>query len=177
MKMNYLRVKCHFQKQKWEGKVSARLTNATAEQIWPLFKDFFNLHKWFPSLPTCHGIHGNNGEPGSIRYCAGFSIPSSNGDKPTVSWSKERLIAVDHVDQSLRYEIVDSNIGFKSYESTVHVVPGSGSVDGQDGCVIEWFITVDPVDGWTIEDLMRKYEVGLQRMAKKMEDEIVNFQD
>lgn len=158
---------------KWEGNVSTRLTKACADQIWPLFKDFFNLHKWFPSLATCYGIHGTNGEPGCIRYCAGFSIPSdgSNDDNNRpISWSKERLIAVDDVERSLSYEIVDSNIGFKSYVSTVKIVPEGAN--GQDGCVIEWGFNVDPVEGWALDDLVRKYEVGLQRMAERMEDAV-----
>ncbi|KAA8525244.1 hypothetical protein F0562_007099 [Nyssa sinensis] len=159
----------------WESKVSTRLTHASADQIWPLFKDFFNLHKWFPSLSTCYGIHGTNGEPGCIRYCAGSSIPSngSTGENP-VSWSTERLIAMDPIQRSLSYEIVDCNIGFTSYVSTVNIAPGGDDHD-QSGCVIEWSFTVDPVEGWRLEDLEKKYEVGLQKMAKKMEDAIVKI--
>jgi hypothetical protein len=158
---------------KWEGKVCAGLTNAKADQIWALYKDFVNFHKWFPSLATCYGIHGTNGEPGCIRYCAGFSIPSdgAGADKP-VSWCKERLTAVDNEGRSLSYEIVDSNIGFKSYITTVKIVP-----QGADGCVIEWSFTVDPVEGWVLDDLVKKYEVGLQRMAKRMEDAVLQHWD
>ncbi|KAH7524162.1 lachrymatory-factor synthase [Ziziphus jujuba] len=161
---------------KWEGKVSARLTKASAGQIWPLFKDFFNFHKWFPSLATSYGVHGTNGEPGCIRFCSGFSIPSNEGDKP-VSWSKERLVAVDETEHRLCYEIVDSNIGFNSYMSTFEILP----VDGQDyhhhhhhGCVIEWSFTVAPVDGWVLDDLVGKYQVGLQSLAQRMEDAFAN---
>ncbi|XP_059644014.1 lachrymatory-factor synthase-like [Cornus florida] len=160
------------QPPKWEGRVSTRLTYVSADQIWPLLKDFFNLHKWFPSLSTSYGVHGTNGEPGCIRYCAGSSIPSSggekDGDKP-VSWCTERLIAIDPIDRSLSYEIVECNIGFKSYVSTVKIGPGGG--DGGGGCVMEWWFEVDPVEGLTLEDLTKKYEVGLQRMAKKMEED------
>ncbi|KAJ1376742.1 START-like domain superfamily [Sesbania bispinosa] len=123
----------------------------------------------FPGLPTCYGIHGSNGEPGCIRYCAGFSIPSN--DSGSVSWSKERLVALDDVDRSLKYEIVDCNIGFKSYEAIMRVLSDS---DGSDGCMIEWFFAVDPVEGLVLEDLVSKYHVGLQLMAQKMEDEIAN---
>ncbi|GLU01460.1 hypothetical protein SLE2022_187670 [Rubroshorea leprosula] len=158
-------------KAKWEGKVCTRLTRATADQIWPLFKDFFNLHKWFPGLATCHGIHGANGEPGCIRYCAGFSISSATAAAADdTRWSKEKLISVDESGRSLSYEMVDSNIGFKSYVSMIKVNPGDGD---QDGCVIEWRITVDPVEGWTLDDFVRKYEVGLQTMAKTMEDALL----
>jgi hypothetical protein len=106
--------------QRWEGKVSTKLKNITKQQAWSIIKDFFNLHKRFPNLATCYGIHGSNGEPGCIRYCAGFSLPSDGSQE--VSWSKERLVAVDDVDLSLKYEMVDSNIGFKSYESIMRVI-------------------------------------------------------
>ncbi|XP_020208450.1 lachrymatory-factor synthase isoform X2 [Cajanus cajan] len=154
--------------ERWEGKVSAKLRNATKEQAWPLVKDFFNLHKRFPTLATCYGIHGSNGEPGCIRYCAGSSIPSKSNASGSVSWSKERLVVVDDVDFSLKYEMVDGNIGFRSYESTMKVL----SDDDSDGCMLEWSFAVDPVEGLLLQDLVTKYHVGLQLMAHKMEDEI-----
>ncbi|XP_058728400.1 lachrymatory-factor synthase-like [Vicia villosa] len=153
--------------QRWKGKVSIKLKNTTEHQAWPLIKDFFNLHKRFPNLATCYGIHGSNGEPGCIRYCAGFSLPSDGFQE--VSWSKERLVAVDDVEQCLTYEIVDCNIGFRWYESTMRII-GDGDADG--GCVIEWLFAVDPVEGLGLEDLVGKYRVGLQVMARKMEEEI-----
>ncbi|EEF45862.1 uncharacterized protein LOC8275674 [Ricinus communis] len=158
------------QQQKWEGKVSTGLPKAKAEQIWPLFTDFFNIHKWLPTLRTCYGICGTNGERGCVRYCAGFSIPPEVTDKSHLnhnsSWSKERLVAVDHVERCLTYEIVDSNIGFKSYVSTVKIVPaGVGN-----GCVIEWSFQVDPVKGYVLDDLIKKYERALQVIGKRMED-------
>lgn len=153
--------------QRWEGKVSTKLKTITEHQAWPLVKDFFNLHKRYPDLATCYGIHGSNGEPGCIRYCAGFSLPSDGSQE--VSWSKERLVAVDDVERCLTYEIVDCNIGFKSYESTMRVI---GDGDGDGGCVIEWLFAVDPVGGLELEDLVEKYRVGLQVMARKMEEEI-----
>ncbi|XP_017982572.1 PREDICTED: lachrymatory-factor synthase [Theobroma cacao] len=159
---------------KWEAKVSARVTSASADQIWPLYTDFFNLHKWYPGLTTCHGIHGTNGEPGCIRFCSGFSVSSegSGVDKGSENWAKERLIAVDHSGRSLSYEIVDSNIGFNSYVATVKIVPGADGDDHQNGCVIEWSFTVDPVEGWELEDMKQKFKVGLQGQAKRMEDAI-----
>ncbi|KAL3566296.1 hypothetical protein D5086_031711 [Populus alba] len=130
----------------WEGKVSARLAKATADQIWPLLNDFFNLHKWFPGLAACYGIHGTNGEPGCIRHCEGSSIPSTDtntdGHSQPVSWSTERLTAVDHGQRD----------------------------DGQDGCVIEWSFSVDPVAGLVLDELVRMYKVGLQQMAERLED-------
>lgn len=158
----------------WNAKVSTTLERASADQIWPLLSDFFNLHRWFPSLATCHGVHGTSGEPGSVRYCTGFSVSAvghsdgtteESGVQP-VKWSKERLVSVDPVRRSLCYEMVESNIGFESYVSTIGVVPSG------DGCVIEWEFVVDPVEGWELDGLVRKYEAGLRSMAKKMEDHV-----
>ncbi|CAL5359173.1 unnamed protein product [Camellia sinensis] len=156
---------------KWEWKVSTNLKHASADQIWLLFKDFFNLHKWFPSLPTCCGIHGTNGEVGCIRYCSGGRLASQGGDSP-VSWSTERLTAVDPVERMISYEIVDCNVGFKSYVSTVKIVPGGGGDGKDEGCVIEWSVTVDPVEGWRLEDLVKRYQLALESMAEKMEDDL-----
>ncbi|KAI3468186.1 hypothetical protein Pfo_024849 [Paulownia fortunei] len=155
--------------QKWEAKVSTRLEKARADQIWPLFEDFFGLHKWFPGLATCHGIQGSNGEPGCIRYCSGFGLKreeNCNELDSNLSWSKERLVAIDRAQMTFTYEIMDCNIGFKSYVSTIKVVPGD---EGGGGCAVEWCISLDPVVGWKLEDLVGKYEVGLQLMVKKME--------
>ncbi|XP_043719855.1 lachrymatory-factor synthase-like [Telopea speciosissima] len=157
-------------KPKWEGKVSAGLKGPTAEQVWPLLEDFFNLHKVFPSLTICYGIEGVSGQPGCIRYCAGFSIPSTghNGNSAvTHSWSKEKLVAIDPSKRTMSYEMVDSNIGFNSYVSTIRVLPGN---EENGSTKIEWSFVLDPVEGWKLEDLISKYELGLQRMAKKVEE-------
>ncbi|KFK26764.1 hypothetical protein AALP_AA8G290700 [Arabis alpina] len=151
--------------EKWQSKVSVSLTNSKPEQIWPLFTDFFNLHKWLPTLATCHGVHGINGEPGCIRYCSGSSL-RSNGVDSSPGWSKEKLVAVDHVERVMRYEIVESNLGFESYVSTVKVSPRG------EGCVIEWGFTVDPVEGLSLDGLVNKYEIALGVIAKNMEDSL-----
>ncbi|KAJ4951575.1 hypothetical protein NE237_028407 [Protea cynaroides] len=159
-------------KAKWEGKVSVCLKGATAEQVWPLLEDFFNLHKVFPTLATCYGVEGVSGKSGCVRYCAGFSIPSTGGDGDmpvTVSWSKERLVAIDPSEWTMSYEMIDSNIGFTSYLSTIRVFPGN---IGNGSTKIEWSFVVDPVEGWKLEDLISKYESGLQRMAERIDDTI-----
>ncbi|XP_010249529.1 PREDICTED: lachrymatory-factor synthase-like [Nelumbo nucifera] len=159
---------------KWEGKACASLRGITADQVWPLLSDFFNVHKWFPTLATCYAIHGVSGQPGCVRYCAGSSIPSNSGGdtRPTVSWATERLVHIDPIGRSFTYEIVDSNVGFNSYVSTMKVVPDDEHQLG--GCKIEWYFAVDPVQGWKLEDLISKYQTGLQNMANKMEESLMN---
>ncbi|KAG8375613.1 hypothetical protein BUALT_Bualt10G0118600 [Buddleja alternifolia] len=155
--------------KKWEAKVATMVHKAKADQIWPLFEDFFGLHKWFPGLTTCRGIHGSNGEPGCIRYCSGFGIKQescTNESNSKMSWSKERLVVIDRAQMTFTYEMVDCNIGYKSYVSTVKIVLGD---EKRGGCAVEWWISLDPVVGWKLEDLVKKYEVGLELMVKKME--------
>ncbi|XP_076949999.1 lachrymatory-factor synthase-like [Bidens hawaiensis] len=153
---------------KWEGKVSSTLTKANANQIWPLFIDFFNFHKWFPTLSTCYSVHGTNGEVGGTRYCVTSSLPNEDGGPDHVSWSKERLVAVDHENMLMSYEMVDCNIGFKSYLSTIKIVPGDA-----EGFVVEWSYVVNPIDGLTYDVLLEKYQIGLDQTTKKMEDALV----
>ncbi|KAL3729168.1 hypothetical protein ACJRO7_026291 [Eucalyptus globulus] len=133
----------------WEGKASTSVTKASVEQIWPRFVDFFNLH--------------NSQAPDCVRYCTSFSLSSrgtsDTGENCPINWSKERLISM-----------VNSNIRFTSYASTVKVISGNG--DGEGWCRIEWLFAVDLAEGCVLEDLVRKFEVGLQGMAKKMEDSI-----
>ncbi|KAL9226850.1 hypothetical protein vseg_002616 [Gypsophila vaccaria] len=161
--------------EKWEAKVTTKLKSTKPQQIWPLFKDFFNLHKYFPTLSASYGVHGTNGVPGCVRYCLGnsFQNPNTvdNSDYSlSVSWSKERLVEVNEAEMRLRYEIVDSNIGFESYVSTIELV----SVDEGDGCVVEWGFSVEPVRGLRFEDLVKKYEVGLEKMVNAMQESLKN---
>nr|XP_043612048.1 lachrymatory-factor synthase-like [Erigeron canadensis] len=145
--------------------VSSSLTKATANQIWLLFIDFFNFHKWFPNLSTCYGVQGTNGEVGCIRYCAGSSLPNEDGGVDKASWSKERLVAVDPKQMSMSYEMVDCNVGFKSYLSTIKVVS-----NGANGCVVNWSFSINPIEGLTYVYLVEKYQNGLDQATKKMED-------
>ncbi|GKV11684.1 hypothetical protein SLEP1_g22918 [Rubroshorea leprosula] len=61
------------------------------------------------------------------------------------------------------YSIVDSNVGFHGYVSTVTVVPE------EVGCRIEWSYEVEPVEGWKLEDLDGFIGSGLEVMARRME--------
>ncbi|KAL4570501.1 hypothetical protein LXL04_026157 [Taraxacum kok-saghyz] len=150
---------------KWEGKASTTLTKASDNQIWSLFSDFFNNHKWFPNMSTSYGVHGDNGKVGCIRYCGGFSIEGNAGQ---VNWAKEWLLAIDPDQMFLSYEIVESSLPLTSYISMVKVV----NVGGQ-GCVVEWSFSVDPVEGLTCEYLVERYQDILDRMTMKMEVDVV----
>ncbi|XP_061369617.1 lachrymatory-factor synthase-like [Gastrolobium bilobum] len=151
---------------KWEGKAIVEVAGTSAELVWPLLEDFCNLHKLIP-LDTCYQVEGIQGQPGLIRYCAS----STKGvTSPTIMWVKEKLLTIDPIQRCLSYEVVDNNMGFKSYVSTQKVLP----INGDDanlglGCKIEWGFVSDPVEGWRFQDLNSYIESSLQFMAKKIE--------
>ncbi|EOA15797.1 hypothetical protein CARUB_v10007152mg [Capsella rubella] len=145
----------------WVGKHVAQVNGVTPEKVWSVFADFCNIQEWFPALDTCYRVQGTDGEPGLIRYCA-----STKTKEEGTKWAKERLVKIDHIGRCLSYEILENNVGFGSYVSTVRVTP----VDGDDQVSrIEWSFVADPVDGWKKEDLDSYVDFCLQHMAKKME--------
>lgn len=152
----------------WEGKASAKLNGTTAEKVWPLFEDFCSFNKWLPSIDTCYKVEGVYGQPGLIRYCASTVSSSSDGcDKPMIMWCHEKLLVIDPIERCLSYEVVENNMGFKLYKSTVKVMPMNGPDEG--GCQIVWRFVADPVEGWKFEDLLGYIESSLQGMAERME--------
>ncbi|KFK29898.1 hypothetical protein AALP_AA7G192700, partial [Arabis alpina] len=83
------------------------------------------------------------------------------------TWAKERLVMIDPIGRCLSYEIIENNVGFKSYVATFKVM----QVDGYDDqvCRIEWSFVSDPVDGWKKEDLESYVDFCLKHMVNKME--------
>ncbi|KAI4377086.1 hypothetical protein MLD38_014772 [Melastoma candidum] len=162
---------CDVQPSKWYGCAAAELAGPTADQIWPFLEDFFGLDKWFPTLTTCIPVEGVQGEPGCVRYCAGFRTPvDQDGETDRLNWTKQKLLTIDPGERVFSYSIVDGNVGFRSYVSTVGVVPNEG------GCSIVWEYEVDPVEGWKPEDLDRFIGNGLEVMARRMEETVLHQQ-
>ncbi|XP_010249530.1 PREDICTED: lachrymatory-factor synthase-like [Nelumbo nucifera] len=158
---------------KWEGKASANLTGPTADQVWPLLEDFFSIHKWLPACDICERVEGVSGQPGCIRYTAGNSISSGTATgEETVSWAKEKLVAIDSKERWFSYEVTENNIGFNSYVATIKVFPLKDDVEdeGEHGCEIEWSFVTDPIEGWALESLLSYIHSSLQVMAKRMEE-------
>ncbi|KAL5850500.1 hypothetical protein ACOSQ4_008513 [Xanthoceras sorbifolium] len=161
---------------KWEGKASVEIASLKAEQVWSFLADFCNLHKWFPTIDTCYQVEGVAGQPGLIRYCGSTTQTSSSSEggkdgddqkssSTTTKWAKEKLLMIDPIQRCFSYEVLDNNIGFKSYVGTFKVLPTNGG-----GCVIEWSFVADPVEGLRLEDMAAFGDYCLQFMAKKMED-------
>ncbi|KAK1315066.1 Lachrymatory-factor synthase [Acorus calamus] len=151
-------------KLEWEGKTTTTLTNTTADQAWSLMKNFTDLQKILPELQTCYKVEGVDGEPGCVRYAAGKVL--SPGGKKLFVWAKERLIETDPKNHFYRYEIVESNIGFRRYFGQLGVEEGGG---GGGGCVIEWSYVADPIEGWTKEEFDGFLRGGLKAMARRIE--------
>ncbi|XP_061371381.1 lachrymatory-factor synthase-like [Gastrolobium bilobum] len=150
-------------KEKWKGNAKTEVIGAKAEQVWPLLEDFFGLEKWFPTLSTCLPVEGISGKPGCVRFCAGFKTPVDGNDKQTMNWTKQKLLSIDPTHWTFSYSIIDGNVGFHSYVSTLKVQPK------EDGCEIEWLYEVEPVEGWRLEHLDSFIGSGLQVMAQRMQ--------
>ncbi|KAL1532527.1 lachrymatory-factor synthase-like [Salvia divinorum] len=149
---------------KWEGKATAKLLRPTANEVWPLLEDFCSLHKWLPTIDTCFKVVDDDEDNGLVRHCA---ASPQDGSDSEAQWCRERLTGMDPAGKWLSYEVVDSNMGFKNYKSTMKVVP----IDGGDdlGCQIEWSFETDPIEGLSCEDLAKYVGIGLQGMALNME--------
>nr|XP_043611098.1 lachrymatory-factor synthase [Erigeron canadensis] len=151
--------------KRWEGKATTQLETIKAEDIWPLIEDFCNIHKWLPTIDTCHHVQGDHGQPGLVRYCAS-TLDNDNNNNTAVKWCHEKLISIDHAHRCLSYEIMENNIGFTCYMAELKVIE---NIDDH-GCKIEWSFVADPVQGWRFEDLCGYVDSSLKAMAGKMEE-------
>ncbi|KAL6986789.1 hypothetical protein U1Q18_043555 [Sarracenia purpurea var. burkii] len=155
--------------RKWEAKTTAKVHESTPEQVWSLLEDFCSLKKYLPTIDTCYKIEGAYGQPGLIRYCASTVSSSSGGsdDHPTINWCHEKLLSMDPIERCLTYEVLDNNLGFKSYLSTMKVLPIDG--DGEPGCQIEWSFVSDPIEGFGFDKLLTYVDSSAHAMAANIE--------
>ncbi|KAK4280935.1 hypothetical protein QN277_012487 [Acacia crassicarpa] len=152
--------------RKWKGKAKTKVRGHRAEKVWPLIADFCGLSKWFPT-PTCIPVEGVSGQPGCVRYCAGFKAPVDNqNDKQRVNWTKQKLQSIDPTNMTLSYIITESNVGFFSYVATWRVR------DCEEGGEVEWEYEVEPAQGWTLQMLDSFANSGIQVMGKRMEADL-----
>ncbi|KAL1356595.1 hypothetical protein HN51_008592 [Arachis hypogaea] len=160
------------QVEKWKGKAKTEVLGFKVEQVWPLLEDFFGLDKWFPTLSTCLAVEGISGRPGCVRFCAGFKTPVDEQGKQTINWTKQKLLSIDPTLHTFSYSIIDGNVGFYSYISTLKVTPKE-----DQGCEIEWLYEVEPVQGWRPEDLELFIGSGLQVMAQRIQGALETMQE
>lgn len=174
---------------KWEFKTSAGLATATVEQVWPLLADFCNVeYKWLPKtlMKECYRVEGNLGQPGLTRYCAfdRTSPPSDGQDIQAVTltlYAYERLLWIDPIKHCFSFEMLDNNLGLKTYVGTVRLLPIDDDADDAGklhacGCKIEWSFVCEPMEGesWSFEEFSSFIAGSVQMIAKNMEHAIVN---
>ncbi|XP_068638322.1 lachrymatory-factor synthase-like [Aristolochia californica] len=152
--------------RKWEGRTIAQLRSVSAEKAWSLLEDFITSHKWILNVDTCYLVEGERSKPGCVRYCAGSGVSSADGS--TVAWAKEKLTAIDPVQRTLSYEIVDNNIGFGEYAATLKVSP-----DVNEGCTVEWSFVCDPVGAFSEEQFKSYIDLCVHTMGERMEAELL----
>ncbi|XP_074289786.1 lachrymatory-factor synthase-like [Silene latifolia] len=158
--------------RKWEGETRVEMQNTTPKEIWPLISDFCSLSKWVPHVKRCYLVEGVPNEVGMIRYCGTTEFPNE-GEQ----WANEKLLMIDSSNMCFSYEILDNNLGFKGYVATVRLEQIEGEDGGVCGCRIVWSFVADPVDRFTLEDLVGFITSVAQVMAKRMEQSISLVRD
>ncbi|KAM3756851.1 hypothetical protein ACB098_02G143900 [Castanea mollissima] len=124
-------------------------------------------------MDTCYQVDGILGQPGMVQYVPTTTTTSSNGNEESmIKWVKEKLLMIDPIKLCLIYEIIDNNIGMKSWVGKLILSPIND--DGKNGCKIEWSFICDPIEGLRFEDFLPYIEFGLQSMAKKMKDALLS---
>ncbi|XP_068641978.1 lachrymatory-factor synthase-like [Aristolochia californica] len=151
--------------RKWEGRSSSQLRGASPDKVWSLLEDFISVHKWLSTVDTCYLVQGERSKIGCVRYCGGVGIPSADG--ATVAWATEKLTAIDPVQRTLSYEIVDNNLGLAEYAARLKVLP-----DFEGSCTIEWSFVCDPADTLSEDQFKSFIDLSVQTMAKRMEAEL-----
>ncbi|CAM8916535.1 unnamed protein product [Rhodiola kirilowii] len=155
---------------KWSGKAtSAELKGLKADQIWPLWADFSNLHNWFPKLDMCRLVEGEPGRVGSVRLCVGKAAAA---EEEEAMWVKERLVEMDEEKRLMRYEVMENNVGLKGYVAAITVL----EVEGGGGCRVEWSFEAEAVEGWEEEALKGYIESSLESIVKTMEEALLSHE-
>ncbi|KAL5700135.1 hypothetical protein ACHQM5_025621 [Ranunculus cassubicifolius] len=152
--------------QQWMCEARVELTTG-AETVWASLSDFFSIGKWLPPLGECIPLEGNSGEPGCVRCCRTPTGVLDSCGIEIVKLATERLVFLDNTERCFSYEMMDNNLGYKSYKATMKVIP-----DGEKdvGCRIEWSFTVEPVQGWTHEGMISHQEYVLGIIAKTIDE-------
>jgi hypothetical protein len=88
-----------------------------------------------------------------------------------LNWTKQKLLSIDPIQRVFSYSIIDGNVGFHSYVSTVKVL------EKDDGCVIEWLYEVEPVKGWKLEYLDLFIGSGLDEMGQRIQGALKTMED
>jgi hypothetical protein len=128
-----------------------RVIQASAKAVWATIADFAAVEQYSPMVSRCD-LEGPDG-PGQLRH-----LTLSDG---TVTTS--RLIALQHEERALTYEIVVTKLPLTDYSSTMRVYPASA-----ERCRVTWSSRFAP-RGATLEDasafLVQNLDAGLEELA------------
>lgn len=103
---------------------------ASVEQVWAVVRDFDGLPQWHPAISSSSLADGARPtEVGAVRELA----------LPDGGQIREQLVALDDVERSLSYEMLEGPFPIRSYRATVRAFPVSG---GQQ-CFVEWYAHYD----------------------------------
>ena len=86
----------------------------SAESAWEYLRDFANIAEWHPGVVSGAMEDGEPGDRvGAVRRLAG----------PGGEVFRERLVALDDVERSYGYEMLEGPFPVRSYHSTLRVTP------------------------------------------------------
>ncbi|XP_057813903.2 lachrymatory-factor synthase-like [Cryptomeria japonica] len=131
--------------------------------FWKLSADFVNVQKYGAHLIACEHVEGEINAVGCVRLCRGPEL-----------WAKEKLVAIDPLNYSYTYQVIDCNFGIEGYTSTFNV-ENAGDGDGE-GNVIEWRFDVGACKSCTKEEFVGFISSKLEQMIQGL-DEMAKFHE
>lgn len=102
----------------------------SADSAWGYLRDFANVSEWHPGVVGGEMEQGVPGDRvGSVRRLAG----------PGGEVFRDRLVALDDVERSYSYEMIEGPFPVRSYRSTLRLMP----VTDSGLAFAEWFAWYD----------------------------------
>ncbi|KAJ0964803.1 hypothetical protein J5N97_025941 [Dioscorea zingiberensis] len=157
------------EQKKWHGNITVELPDCiTGDQAWSIIGDFTAVDKWFALVAATELITGDPTQPGCIRRNTGHPNKTQDSSSDPIFWAKEKLVGINMEERSMTYEVIESNMGFNSFFSTIRVLQGGDGVGDGGGCRMEWSFEADPLDGWTQPAFLSFLHSGVQDLPKRI---------
>jgi hypothetical protein len=137
---------------------TSSVIDASADDVWALFRDFGGLAEWHPALDTCEIEPGPESPlPGAVRR---LTNPAGT--------FRERLLSLDDATRTQKYEFLESPFPVRRYISTIRVFP----VTDTGRAFVEWWAEFD-ADGDAEEGLTSVFAdavfgAGLRAAAERL---------